>query len=426
MARLGTMATGVAGGMLAEGVRQLAQGKRPKISDLLLTPANAIRVTQQLAQLRGAAMKVGQLISMDTGDMLPPELAQILARLRSDAQPMPKKQLMSVLDASWGPGWQAKFKTFSFVPLAAASIGQVHRAQRVDAHGQAQELAIKIQYPGVRESINSDVDNVASLLRMTGLLPRTLDLAPLLRQAKTQLHDEADYLREGSYLQRYATLLADSPEFLVPELHADLTTPSVLAMSFVSGVAVETMVNAPQDERNRIVSLLMGLLFRELFEFQLIQTDSNFANYRYNTDTHQLVLLDFGATRPLKTAMARGFRRLVKAAAAGDAETMRKAALGLGYFADDTQEKHQRAVLELFDIALEPLRFDGDYDFAESTMPAQLRDAGIALGLDRDFWHIPPIDTLLLHRKLGGLFLLAARLRAQVNVRALMQNHLRS
>ncbi len=420
------MATGVAGGMLAERVRQLAQGKRPKISDLLLTPANAIRVTQQLAQLRGAAMKVGQLISMDTGDMLPPELAQILARLRSDAQPMPKKQLMSVLDASWGPGWQAKFKTFSFVPLAAASIGQVHRAQRVDAHGQAQELAIKIQYPGVRESINSDVDNVASLLRMTGLLPRTLDLAPLLRQAKTQLHDEADYLREGSYLQRYATLLADSPEFLVPELHAHLTTPSVLAMSFVSGVAVETMVNAPQDERNRIVSLLMGLLFRELFEFQLIQTDSNFANYRYNTDTHQLVLLDFGATRPLKTAMARGFRRLVKAAAAGDAETMRKAALGLGYFADDTQEKHQRAVLELFDIALEPLRFDGDYDFAESTMPAQLRDAGIALGLDRDFWHIPPIDTLLLHRKLGGLFLLAARLRAQVNVRALMQNHLRS
>ncbi len=420
------MATGVAGGMLAERVRQLAQGKRPKISDLLLTPANAIRVTQQLAQLRGAAMKVGQLISMDTGDMLPPELAQILARLRSDAQPMPKKQLMSVLDASWGPGWQAKFKTFSFVPLAAASIGQVHRAQRVDAHGQAQELAIKIQYPGVRESINSDVDNVASLLRMTGLLPRTLDLAPLLRQAKTQLHDEADYLREGSYLQRYATLLADSPEFLVPELHAHLTTPSVLAMSFVSGVAVETMVNAPQDERNRIVSLLMGLLFRELFEFQLIQTDSNFANYRYNTDTHQLVLLDFGATRPLKTAMARGFHRLVKAAAAGDAETMRKAALGLGYFADDTQEKHQRAVLELFDIALEPLRFDGDYDFAESTMPAQLRDAGIALGLDRDFWHIPPIDTLLLHRKLGGLFLLAARLRAQVNVRALMQNHLRS
>lgn len=419
------MATGVAGGMLAEGARQLAQGKRPKISDLLLTPANALRVTQQLAQLRGAAMKVGQLLSMDAGDMLPPELAQILARLRSDAQPMPKKQLMSVLDASWGPGWQAKFKTFSFVPLAAASIGQVHRAQRIDAHGKHHELAIKIQYPGVRESINSDVDNVASLLRMTGLLPRTLDLALLLKQAKAQLHDEADYLREGSYLQRYAMLLANSPEFLVPEFHADLTTPTVLAMSFVSGVPVETMVDAPQEERNRILSLLVGLLFREMFEFQLLQTDSNFANYRYNTDTRQLVLLDFGATRPLKTTMVRGFRRLTKAAAAGDTETMRKAAISLGYFTEDTLEKHQRAVLELFDIALEPLRFDGDYDFAESTMAAQLRDAGLALGLDRDFWHIPPIDTLLLHRKLGGLFLLAARLKAQVNVRALMQSQLR-
>jgi predicted unusual protein kinase regulating ubiquinone biosynthesis (AarF/ABC1/UbiB family) len=421
LARLGSLASGVAGGMLAEGARQLAQGKRPRLSDMLLTPANARRVADQLAQLRGAAMKVGQLLSMDAGDLLPPELGEILARLRSDARAMPKSQVMGVLDANWGPGWQRQFAQFSFTPIAAASIGQVHMAHTHDGR----RLAIKIQYPGVRESIDSDVDNVASLLRMTGLLPRTLDLAPLLKQAKTQLHDEADYLREGSYLQRYATLLADSPEFLVPELYADLTTPSVLAMSYVSGVAVEAMVDAPQDERNRIISLLMGLLFRELFEFQLIQTDSNFANYRYNTDTHQLVLLDFGATRPLKTTMVKGFRRLMKAAAVGDSETMRKAALGLGYFAEDTQEKHQRAVLELFDIALEPLRFDGDYDFAESTMPAQLRDAGIALGLDRDFWHIPPIDTLLLHRKLGGLFLLAARLRAQVNVRALMQSHLR-
>ena len=185
-------------------------------------------------------------------------------------------------------------------------------------------------------------------------------------------------------------------------------------------------MDAPQEVRNRILSLLVGLLFREMFEFGLIQTDSNFANYRYNIDTQQLVLLDFGATRPLKTTMVKGFRRLTKAAAAGDTETMRKAAIGLGYFAEDTLEKHQRAVLELFDMALEPLRFDGDYDFGESTMGTQLRDAGMALGLERDFWHIPPIDTLLLHRKLGGLFLLAARLRAQVNVRALMYAHLKS
>lgn len=419
LARLGSMATGVAGGMLAEGVRQVAQGKRPRVSDLLLTPANARRVTQQLVQLRGAAMKVGQLISMDSGDLLPPALAEILGRLRSDAQAMPKKQVLAVLDASWGAGWDRHFDEFSFTPVAAASIGQVHRAQRKDGR----VLAIKIQYPGVRESIDSDVDNVASLLRMSGLLPKELDLKALLRQAKQQLHDEADYEREGSYLQRYAELLAESPAFVVPALHADLTTKSVLAMSYVGGVPVESLVDAPQAERDHIVGLLIGLLFRELFEFQLIQTDPNFANYRYDRDSRQLILLDFGATRPYKATMVKGYRRLMAGAVSGDHDSMRKAALALGYFDASTQEKHQLAVLELVDLALEPVRRAGAYDFGSTDMAARLREAGLALGLDREFWQIPPIDALLLHRKLGGLYLLAARLKARVDVHALAQVH---
>lgn len=146
LARLGGLASGVAGGMLAEGLRQLAQGRRPSVSELLLTPANARRVTDQLAQLRGAAMKVGQLLSMDAGDLLPPELADILARLRADARPMPMSQLVTVLEASWGPGWEKQFRRFSFTPMAAASIGQVHAAETLDG----QPLAIKVQYPGVR------------------------------------------------------------------------------------------------------------------------------------------------------------------------------------------------------------------------------------------------------------------------------------
>ena len=105
LVRLGWMATGIAGGMLAEGARQLAQGNRPKVKDLLLTPANARRMADQLAKLRGAAMKVGQLLSMESGDLLPPVLSDILARLRSDARAMPKAQIKAVLEASWGQGW---------------------------------------------------------------------------------------------------------------------------------------------------------------------------------------------------------------------------------------------------------------------------------------------------------------------------------
>lgn len=418
LARLGGLATTVAGGMLAEGVRQLGQGKRPTVSDLLLTPTNVRRVADQLSQLRGAAMKVGQLISMDAGDMLPPELSQILSRLRADATAMPRRQVMGVLTASWGEGWEQRhFSHFSYTPLAAASIGQVHEAQAHDGR----HLAIKVQYPGVRQSIDSDVDNVATLLRISGLLPRNLDITPLLHEAKLQLHDEANYLQEGAYLQRYAALLAASPDFVLPTLQVELTTQNVLAMSFVGGVPIEQLDQATQTVKNRAVELLVTLLLREIFEFQLVQTDPNFANYRYDLTTHQVILLDFGATRPYETQMVDGFRQLMTAAMAGDAAGMADAAIALGYVDHQTAPHHRDAVLRLFSLACEPLRFNGAYDFGRSDLALRLHQAGLALGRDRDFWHIPPVNLLFLHRKLGGLYLLAARLKAQVNVHALVQ-----
>ena len=207
----------------------------------------------------------------------------------------------------------------------------------------------------------------------------------------------------------------------MPRLHADLTTPHVLAMSFVGGVPIESMLDAPQAERDRIVRLLVELLFRELFEFGLMQTDPNFANYRYDPVTRQLILLDFGATRAFAPSFGQSYRQLMAAAIAGDRPAMQQAAMTIGYFDERTRSKHQTAVLDMMQMALEPLRHAGNFDFGHNDMVQQLRKAGMALGLERDFWHIPPIDTLFLHRKLGGLYLLAARLRARVNVRELVQ-----
>ena len=422
LARLGSLATGVAGNMLTEGARQFAQGKRPRLGDLLLTPANARRVADQLAQLRGAAMKVGQMLSMDAGDLLPREIGDILARLRADARPMPMSQVVGVLNANWGEGWDRHFRRFSFTPVAAASIGQVHRAETVDG----QQLAIKIQYPGVRKSIGSDVDNVATLLRLSGLLPSSLDLAPLLEEAKSQLHAEADYLREGEYLRRYGMLLASESDVVLPELHAALTTESVLAMSYVDGVPIESLVDSPQADRDRMARLLFNLLFRELFEFHLIQTDPNFANYRCDTKSRQLILLDFGATRAYSIAMVDAYRRLMAGAIADDRPAMGAAAIDIGYFRDGIDERQRRAVLDIFSLACEPLRHAGDYDFGRTDLAARLREAGLALSLQKDAWHTPPADAIFLHRKLAGLYLLAARLGARVNVQALVRPHLGS
>ena len=110
------MTAGVAGNMALGGLSQLVQAKRPTMRDLLLTPKNITRITEQLAQMRGAAMKIGQLVSMDTGDVLPPELTQIMARLRNDAHFMPAAQLKQVLNAEWGHGWQRVSKALIFIP----------------------------------------------------------------------------------------------------------------------------------------------------------------------------------------------------------------------------------------------------------------------------------------------------------------------
>ena len=412
MARLGTLATGIAGGMIAEGARQLAQGNRPKVSDLLLTPANAKRVADELSRLRGAAMKVGQLLSMDAGDMLPAELSEILARLRSDAKPMPLSQLAKVLDANWGKDWNTRFQQFSFQPLAAASIGQVHSAHTKDGR----HLALKIQYPGVRESISSDVDNVATLLRISGLIPKSIDYQPLLEEAKQQLHQEADYLQEAAYMRRYQTLLADSPEFTLAAVHDDFTTANILAMTHVSGVPIESLAHAPQAERDRVMHLLLGLLFREIFSFHLVQTDPNFANYRYNHQTQQLILLDFGATREYPTTIADGYRQVMQGAAQGDRAMMDAGAAQIGFFQAFIKPEQRTAVLDLFEQACEPLRWQGVYDFGTSNLASRIRDAGMALSMEQDYWHTPPADALFLHRKLGGLYLLAAKLRARVDV----------
>lgn len=406
--------------MLLEGARRLAEGERPKMSDMLLTPGNAIKLTNQLANLRGAAMKLGQMLSMDASEMLPPELAEILSRLRADAQYMPQKQLLKVLAKQYGPDWEDKFEDFIRQPIAAASIGQVHRAAALDGR----DLAIKVQYPGVRESIDSDVDNVASLISLSGLIPKSLNIAPMLAEAKLQLHQEADYQQEAAYLKRFGKLLKDEPDFQVPTFYKDLSTDRILAMSFIESVPVESMETASQKVRNRIVTLLFDLLLRELFEFGLMQTDPNFANYRYNKKTKQLVLLDFGATRKIPKPIVTQHRKLAIAGMAGDRKAAQKAAVKIGLFDDSAQDHHQDAIMDMFEMAMAPLREKGPIDFADNAMVKEIRDEGLRFASARDFWHIPPVDTVFINRKFGGIYMLASRLKAKVDVGALLERYI--
>ncbi|MEL6520948.1 MAG: AarF/ABC1/UbiB kinase family protein [Pseudomonadota bacterium] len=417
LARLGSMAVGVAGNVAWNGGRQLVSGQRPRLDDLLLTPANAARITSQLAQMRGAAMKMGQLLSMEGGDFLPQELADILGHLRADAHYMPPAQLKKVLAANLGADFLKRFKRFNVRPIAAASIGQVHRAETKDGR----DVALKVQYPGVRRSIDSDVSNVAQLLRLSGLLPRELDISPMLEEAKRQLHEEADYQREGEMLDRFGELLQDDPRFVVPRRHEDLTTETILGMDYVEGDPIENLADAPQETRDDAMGALLDLLVKELFSFNLLQTDPNFANYRFNSQTGQIVLLDFGAARPITPALAAQYRALLRAGVSGDREDRRAAMIDIGFFAVDTEARHQTQILDMFELAMEPMRAGGMFDLTDTELADRLRAAGMEMAAEREFWHIPPMDTLYVQRKMAGIYLLAGRLKARINLDPLLR-----
>ena len=425
IARFGTfgrLVGGVASGMAAEGARRLSSGEKISTRDLILTPGNVRRMTERLSHLRGAAMKMGQMISLDAGDFLPAELSEILASLRDQANFMPTKQLDNVLRAEWGPNWRQNFKWFNPRPIAAASIGQVHKAMTRDG----EELAIKVQYPGIAKSIDSDVDNVMTLLKVAGFAPPELEIEKLLAVAKQQLHEEADYEREGAQMELYREKLADTPGFVVPRLHKELTRGSILAMSYEEGVSIEKLSEEPDDKRDEVYGRLLRLVARELFEFGVMQTDPNFANFRYRPSTGEIVLLDFGACRPVDPAVSNGYRGMLKAGLQGNREEVLEQTIAAGFMMPIVAEKHPERVNKMIDIVINEMREDAPFDFGDRGFVPLLREEGYAIAQDKDTWAFPPIETLFVQRKVSGTALLGARLKAKVNVRRITEEILAS
>lgn len=420
LGRFARLAGSVASGMAAEGMRQLAAGNRPKLQHLVLTPANVRRLTTELSKMRGAAMKLGQILSMDTGDFIPEELAEILAHLRADAHHMPVKQLEKQLVRSYGPQWRDRFASFEMRPIAAASIGQVHRAVSLEGR----ELALKIQYPGVRRSIDSDVSNLASLLKVTGLLPQGLEIKPILDEVKKQLHDEASYALEAKHLASFGEALKDDARFVLPGWVEALSTDGILAMDYLHSQPIEHLKSLPQDRRDHFMGSLFELMLKELFELRLMQTDPNFANYRYQPEHDRIVLLDFGATRKFTARFANAYLRFVKAILSQDESRITKAAANIGYHNEDLSPGYQKLLLTIFALIGDIFRSEQPYDFHHSPLAERMTAINEEMMSYRDEWRTPPTEVLYVHRKLGGMFMLASRLHARVALRPLLERYL--
>jgi predicted unusual protein kinase regulating ubiquinone biosynthesis (AarF/ABC1/UbiB family) len=343
---LGRAVGEMAASAAADGVARLARGERPDLSQLMLTPSNARRLAERLSTMRGAVMKVGQLMSMDGRGVLPPAFAELLGGLRDQAHTMPATQLAELLEREYGADWHGRFKRFSFQPIASASIGQVHRAETHDG----QVLALKIQYPGVRKSIDSDVANLALLAKMPGLLPAGLDPAPLLERVREQLLRETDYAAEAAALMDYRARLGSDPVLWVPAVVQEHCTPHILATEFAAGTPVADMAHhahahaaqhahtAPQAQRDHVALALARLAVREFFQMRLVQSDPNFGNYLFDAATGRIALLDFGATEPVSDLRVEQLRALGQAQRAGDRAGIAAASLACGFASEP--EKH--------------------------------------------------------------------------------------
>lgn len=412
---LGGLASNVVGNVIKDRVKDLSSGNSRSYNSLVMQPKNIQALADKLSHLRGAAMKLGQMISMDAGELIPPELSTLLQKLQNNATPMPHKQLITVLESELGKDWLDNFSHFDLRPFAAASIGQVHKAALVDGT----PLAVKIQYPGVDQSIDSDVDNVSALIKFARLLPEDVNLEPILAEVKEQLKEEANYQQEIKHLLDFKNALQHHDEFHVPNVYKKVSSKHIIAMSYVDGITIDEIQSLSQPLRNKIVSDLLVLFFEELFEFRQMQSDPNFANYLYNAKDHQLVLLDFGATRTIPEHVSIGYQRLLSAALGSDKEAILNAAKDIGFFAEQISQDQVETVLDMFLLATSPLRHDGPFDFGNSTLAQKIKDMGLDLSFKQGYWHTPPVDAMFIHRKLAGLYLMAAKLKVQVDVKTL-------
>lgn len=350
---------------------------------------------------------------------IPPEIHQVLQRVQDSADYMPSSQRNKVLEKNLGPGWRELFDSFEDIPIAAASIGQVHKAV---LRSTKEPVAVKVQYPGVANSIDSDLNNLSILLTASRLLPKGLYLDKTIANARTELGWECDYTREAECQTRFRQLLADDTEaFVVPRVIAEASGREVLTAELMDGIGVAKLPTLSQDQRDWIGTQILRLCLREIVEFKFMQTDPNWTNFLYNEKEKKIELLDFGASREYPDKFVEPYVNILIAASKGDKETIRDLSIQLGYLTGSESQIMVNAHVESVLTLAEPFKASGPeiYDFRDQTITDRVRSLIPVMIKER--LAPPPEETYSLHRKLSGAFLLCARLGSKVPCRELFE-----
>ena len=387
-------------GLLREG-----PAKQLKKADNLVR--NAVRIVDTLGEMKGAAMKVGQMLSLHEG-LLPPEVSAVLSMLQKEAPSVSfdvmERELRRELD-----NFDALFESLEPEACAAASIGQVHRGVLRDGR----EVAVKIQYPNADRMVKADLKNLKALLGNLVRLFTDIDFDPIWKEVRERLFEELDYLKEADNMRRAAATQADCAEIIVPNVVQEATSRRVLTMEFVDGIPPSEAASDlyPRNLRDQWGVTLFEFTLRGLLEHRFLHADPNFANFAFQEDG-KVVVYDYGCMKEIPIDIATGYSRLMDAVISKRKIAIPDLLRKMGVFKEGGAPLPRHMTDPYVDVVQDIVRASPPYTFGEdSSIYETLYDLGMSN------WHNAsdirfPRDMVFIDRTLVGLFGNLSKLRA--------------
>ena len=405
---------------LGARVRRLfASAERRRRVDADRRKQAAEAVAETMGQMKGAFMKLGQMLSF-VSDEVPEEFRAALAALQASAPPMDFALLRAVAEDELGRPLERAFARFDEKPLASASIGQVHRATLPTG----EEVAVKIQYPGVADAIRADLGNAAMLYRMISPLYPGVDTRSVIDELRGRIIEELDYAREADNQRTFARLYEDHPFIRVPRVHASHSTARVLTTEFVAARRFADILTLDEAERSRYGEILFRFVFGSILRHGMFNGDPHPGNYLFDADG-RVVFLDFGCVKYFPDDMLANWRALVTAHLAGDRRAFADQLVALT-FIPSTDGFDLDVLFDYFAYFYEPIQHDREFVFTREYNAASFKQVfkpdGNAAGLSKKL--NMPRDFVFVNRIQWGVHSVLAHLGARGNFHRIQREHL--
>ncbi len=420
LGRMGRLSAGMSASWLGASVRRVFAGKaaRGRI-DEARRKADAKRVTETMGQMKGAFMKLGQMMSFIDGGV-PAEYQEALKQLQSQAPPMDFALVRDTIERELGKPLERLFARFDEKPIAAASIGQVHRATLPTG----EEVAVKVQYPGVAAAIRADLDNMDILQRSLKLIYPSHDPQPVIDELRGRIFEEFDYRNELRNQTEFAELYAGHPHFHIPRAYPSHSSAMVLTSEFVRGRKFDDVVAQDATARGRYAEIIYRFVFGSILRSQLFNGDPHPGNYLFGDDG-RVVFLDFGCVKRFGADMAGVWARLVGCHFQGDRAGFRAHAVSLGFIKESTAIDADQ-LYEYFQFFYEPFRFDREFSFSREYIAASFKQVfapeGRFSGMSKRM--AMPGDFVFVNRIQWGVFSILGQLGAQRNFHRIHREYL--